>query len=250
MSDRFDEIGYTLEEEDAWWAELVKVGLKPGANEKKIRHEIVTTVVDLKEGPVPPGTVLYVGTMQGTLEGIEKAFRAAAKLYDPSDDALKMHLDDQMPTTEENRTACETQQGEEWTGLAHERTVTTEFSTRTVTDAADQRPYAFGHLLDVALTAVRRAKNRPVNRMITDTQTKGRPKNRTIRLAVWKLLDIFERETGIEPVVSANSYAEDGITGNACAFLVTALAPANLVERTVLGSNILAAYREWIDERR
>lgn len=256
MSDRFNEIGYTLEEEDACWAELVKVGLKPGANEKKIRFEFVTTVVDLTEGPVRPGTVLYVSTMQGTLEGIEKAFRAAAKLYDPSDEALKMHLDDQMPTTEENQTACETQPGEEWTGLAHERTVTTAFSTSTVTDAADQRPYAFGHLLDVALTAVRRAKNRPVNRMITDTQKMGAPKNRAIRLAVWKLLEIFERETGVRPTVQAKQkskvedasteeYAKVIYTGTFLPFAVACLSPANLVPPQSLNSAILAAYTEW-----
>jgi hypothetical protein len=254
MSDRFDEIGYALEEEDACWAALVQVGLKPGANEKKIRFEFVTTVVDLTEGPVRPGTVLYVGPMQGTLEGIEKAFRAAAKLYDPSDDALKMHLDDQMPERTTGGTAYTPQSDGEWADLAHAQTTTkmscAEDPTDESTVAADQRPYAFGRLLDVALAAVQRAKNRPVNRMITDMQKMGAPKNRTIRLAVWKLLEIFERETGIKPVVSANSYADDGITGNACAFLVTALAPANLVERTVLGSNILAAYREWIDARR
>ncbi len=256
MSDRFNEIGFTLQEEDACWAALNAAGLKPGANEKKIRFEIVTCIVDLTEGPVRPGTVLYVGTMQNTLEGIEKAFKAAAKLYDPSDEALKMHLDDQMPTTEESRTECETQQGDEWTGLAHERTVTTEFSTSTVMDAADQRPYAFGRLLDVALTAVRHAKNRPVNPMITDTQKMGRAKHRAIRLAVWKLLEIFERETGIEPTVHRNprskvgdagthKYAEVIYGGTFLPFAVACLSPANLVPPQSLNSAILSAYTEW-----
>lgn len=261
MSDRFNEIGFTLQEEDACWAALVKVGLKPGANEKKIRFEIVTCIVDLTEGPVPPGTVLYKGTMQSTLEGIEKALKAAAKLYDPSDEALKMHLDDQMPTMEAHQTDYEGQQEGAWTGaLVHERTDTKiSFSaepTNEHTVAADQRPYAFGRLLDVALTAVRHAKNRPVNRMITDTQKMGAPKNRAIRLAVWKLLEIFERETGVRPTVqvkqaskvedaSTEEYAKVIYTGTFLPFAVACLSPANLVPPQSLNSAILAAYTEW-----
>lgn len=261
MSTNFNDIGFTPQEEDACWAALKAVGLAPGANEHKTRFEIVTCIVDLTEGPVPPGTVLYKGTMQSTLEGIEKALKAAAKLYDPSDEALKMHLDDQMPTMEAHQTDYEGQQEGEWTGaLVHERTDTKiSFSaepTNEHTVAADLRPYAFGRLLDVALTAVRHAKNRPVNRMITDMQEKGTPKNRAIRLAVWKLLEIFERETGIRPTVHKNQpskvgdagthkYAEVSYSGTFYPFAVACLSPANLVPPESLNSAILAAYTEW-----
>lgn len=261
MSDRFNEIGFTPQEEDACWEALKQVGLKPGVNEKKIRFEIVTTVVDLTDGPLPPGTVLYVGTMQGTLKNIEKALKRAAKIYDSSDEALQMHLEDQMPTVEENRTDYEGQQEGAWTGaLAHERTDTKiSFSaepTNEHTIAADQRPYAFGRLLDVALTAVRHAKNRPVNPMITDMQKQGTPRNRAIRLAVWKLLEIFERETGIRPTVYKNQpskvgdagthkYAEVIYTGTFLPFAVACLSPTNLVPPESLNSAILAAYTEW-----
>lgn len=81
-------------------------------------------------------------------------------------------------------------------------------------------------------------------------QEQGRPRHQAIQPAVWKLLELFERDTGTHPIVSADSSAEEGITGNACEYLLKALAPANLVERKVLGSTILAAYREWIDKRR
>lgn len=132
MSNRFNEIGFTLEEEDACWAELVKVGLKPGANEKKIRHEIVTCIVDL-------------------------------------------------------------------------------------TDAVHEE---------------------------------GFPRHRAVTSALWKLIEIFERETGMAPIVSADSQTKDGITGNFCEFAILALAPTNLVERKALGSTILAVYKEWIGEGR
>jgi hypothetical protein len=132
MSDRFNEIGFTLQEEDACWAALKAMGLAPRVHEDKTRFEIVTTVVDLH-------------------------------------------------------------------------------------DAA---------------------------------QAAGSPGHEAIRPAVWKLLALFERDTRSHPIVSADSSAEDGLTGNACAFLIACLSPANLVEREALGSNILAAYRAWIDERR
>jgi hypothetical protein len=260
MSHNFNEIGFTLQEEDACWDALKAVGLKPGANEKKIRFEIVTTVVDLTEGPVPPGTVLYVGPMQSTLEGIEKALKAAAKLYDPSDEALKMHIDDQMPERTAGVTAYMLHPDGEWADLAHEETTTmmsfADAPTDESTVAADQRPYAFGRLLDVALAAVRHAKNRPVNRMITDTQKMGAPKNRAIRLAVWKLLELFERETGVRPTVQAKQaskvqdasteeYAKVLYTGTFLPFAVACLSPANLVPPQSLNSAILAAYTEW-----
>jgi hypothetical protein len=235
MGDTFDEIGFTMEQEDAFWEALRKWGLLPGVNEKKTRFEIVTLIVDAKEGPVPAGTVLYEGTLQHTLKDMEKDLTAVATIYDSSDEALQMHLDDQIPASAEKSTFYEAQD-EEWSGLMVHKETNSKMS--------------FGHLLDVALTAVRQAQTQPVNPMIIDVQKKGRPKNRAIRLVVWKLLEIFERDTGIQPKVNAYQYSEDGITGNFCEFAILALAPANLVERKVLGSNILAAYREWIDQRR
>lgn len=132
MSDTFNETGYTEQEEDAFMAELKKVGLKPGVNEKQTRFEIVTTVVDLHDS----------------------------------------------------------------------------------------------------------------------VKEEGCPPHRAFKLAMWKLLEIFERDTGILPIVSANSDAPNGIIGNACEYLLKALAPANMFERTMLGFNIFEVHREWIDKRR
>ncbi|MBX3305643.1 MAG: hypothetical protein KF751_06250 [Nitrospira sp.] len=261
MGHNFNEIGFTQQEEDTFWEELKKVGLLPGVNEKKTRFEIVTTVVDLTEGPVPAVAVVYEGTMQGALEDMEKSLTAVAKIYDSSNEALQMHLEDQMPTMEEQQTDYEGPQEGEWTGaLRHEQTDTKlSFSTESVSipmDGADQRPYAFGRLLDVALAAVRYAKNRPVNPMVARVQKTGAPMDRAFKLAVWKLLEIFERDTGVPPTVHKNQsrkvrdagtdkYTRVIFGGNFLPFAVACLSPANLILQRPLNSSIWAAYTEW-----
>lgn len=258
MSDRFNDIGFTPQEEDACWDALTQVGLLPGVNEKKTRFEIVTTVVDLAEGPVPAAAVVYAGTMQGALEDIEKALKRAAKIYDSSNEALQMHLEDQMPARAEGGTAYTPQPSGEWTDLAHEQTVTkiSFADDSSSTDPADQRPYAFGRLLDVALAAVRQAQTRPINPMIARVQKTGAPMERAFKLAVWKLLEIFERDTGVQPTVHKNQDSKvdnvgfDKYTnliygGTFLPFAVTCLSPANLMPPESLNSSILAAYTEW-----
>ena len=51
MSDTFNETGFTEQEEEAMFAALEAVGLKPEANRKYILFEIVTYLVDLHDNP-------------------------------------------------------------------------------------------------------------------------------------------------------------------------------------------------------
>lgn len=179
-----------------------KGGAQTRRERKKTRFEIVTCVVDLAEGLARSRTV-YEGTKQDALKDMLKALKAAAKIYDSSGEALQMHLEDQMPESAEKSTSYESQTGEEWAGLVHERTATKiSFSENAPTD--DQRPYAFGRLLDVALAAVQQAKERPINPMIAHLQKMGAPMDRAFKLAVWKLLEIFERDMGVRPTVHVN----------------------------------------------
>ena len=209
MSDTFDEIGYTMEQEDACWEALKKWGLLPGVNEKKTRFEIVTTVVDLREN-----LVVQARAVKHRLKAMRDGLHTFMKAYAQDDvvgEALKLHLDKEglPPTPEDNL-------------------------------------YIPERYVARLLSAVRQAQTQPMHLMIAFEQTKGLAFRRT----VWKLLEIFEQDTGVRPTVSADSTTEDGITGNASAFLIACLAPANLVDRKVLGSTILATYKEWIDARR
>lgn len=258
MSDRFNDIGFTPQEEDACWAALTAVGLLPGVNEHKTRFEIVTTVVDLAEGLARPKPVLYAGTAQHALKDIEKALKRAAATYDSSDEALQMHLEDQMPTMETRQTDYEGQQEGEWTdALRHARSTEFIFDSKSMPmDAADQRPYAFGRLLDVALTAVQQARARPINPMVAHVQKTGAPMDRAFKFAVWKLLEIFLRDTGVQPTVHVNEsrkvrdagtdkYTTVIYGGTFLPFAVACLSPANLVLQRPLNAAILAAYTEW-----
>lgn len=239
MSDRFNEIGFTPEEEDACWTALTAVGLKPGANEKKIRFEIVTYLVDLHDN-----LVLSAGEIRRRLEAMQAGLETFLQAYaqdDTMSEALKLHLADHwlLPP---NCAECARREQQEWEGLVSAPTQIEGpgFKRRDMDRQPDENRYLPERYVAELLAGVQQARTQE----IPTSRRYG-----VFKLAAWKLLEIFERDTGIYPKVNPYSYNEDGISGNACEFLIACLAPTNLVRRKVLGSNILRAYRDWEDVR-
>ena len=106
--------------------------------------------------------------------------------------------------------------------------------------------YSFKKLTD-AMTVVKQAivwtATRPSPHI--SAQRPGAPKNVVMRRAVSTLLRIFEMATGIPPKVYASHHHDAGYAGNFYPFAVACLGPVRLVPAKTLGSNILAAYKEW-----
>ncbi|MBS0165518.1 MAG: hypothetical protein JSR29_05535 [Nitrospira sp.] len=240
MSNRFNEIGFTLQEENTFWEELKKVGLLPGVNEKKTRFEIVTYLVDLHDN-----LVLSSGEIQRRLEAMQDGLETFLQAYaqeDTMSEALKLHLADHwlLPP---NCAECARREQQAWEELVSASTPVEGpgFKRRDMDRQPDENRYLPERYVAELLAGVQQARMQkiPTSRRYA-----------VFKLAMWKLLEIFERDTGIYPKVHSNEYREDGISGNACEFLIACLTPTNLVKRKVLGSNIYRAYKEWHNERR
>jgi hypothetical protein len=81
-------------------------------------------------------------------------------------------------------------------------------------------------------------------------QTTGAPKNHAIRDAVRALWVIFDGATGLPPKAYASQHHKERYAGDFYTFAAAALGPAHLVKKKVLGSNIVAAtkeFRRWLD---
>lgn len=290
MSDTFNEIGFTEQQEAAILAALEAVGLKPGANRERILFEIVTYLVDLHDNPL----VVNVSVVEKRLKTMRRGLEAFLHAYtqdDAESEVLKLHLYDQkmIPTscaecdrrkldecealrTEEiqfqasdpARVQAREQEQKEWMkrreeqkALEAEHPEVKDLRLSESDPQPDENPYTPERYVASLLAAVRKAQTHSIHPMIAIVEKSS---NRLLNLAVWRLLEIFERETDVRPTVHKNQprkvrdagtekNAEVIYGGTFLPFAVACLSPVNFVPRKSLNSAILTAYEEWNQKR-
>lgn len=95
---------------------------------------------------------------------------------------------------------------------------------------------------DVAKIMSRNTARRRPNGLF---QVTGAPKDHAFRYAVRCLWAIYDEATGKPPKMYSTAHVKGGFAGGFYKFAAAALGPARLVDKKVLGSNILTAYKEF-----
>lgn len=236
-----EEFDYTPEQVEAIHQALLKAGLKADVDWSKIRFDISCLVWDVYEGYSHPDQVMYQGSIKRRLQPLKTRLKAAQT-------ALKTGTGRKTAETElkaAQRIYCELSQRYQW----H---ISEQFVPRNYHIFSSNIDELL-RCLPTLLHAVQQAQNQPPHEMTANLQHDGTPKNHGIRLIVEELLRIFQRVTGNEPILYASSITHDGskyqCKGNCHAFLVACVAPTKLVARRYLDSTLLAAHRDWRDEK-
>ena len=209
-----DEFDYTDKQLEAIHQALRKEGLKPEAKWSRIISDIICLVSDVYGGYSQPDQVMYPGRIKRSLQPLKTNLEAALQTFNGLSQRYQRHINDQFVPLDDGK---------------------------------------IRRCLHEILSAVQQAQERPPHEMTANLQYSGSPKNHGIRLIVEELLLIFQRVTGNEPILYASSITHDNskyrCKGNCYAFLVACVAPTKLVARRYLGSTLLAAYRDLMNEK-
>lgn len=217
--------GYTEQEENAIY-QTVKPLLKADANWRGILFQISTMIVDICEGHSHADSFMYMADVeQRYLALIEAYEQLGERLQWDLDDALGCRLPDMVKVrlsalggnTTDNQGTTE---WDDWAALVEKET---------------------GQHIDLPVVCAPQAQ--ALRHFYV--QKGGRSKNHVMRLLIRDLLDIFERATGIEPIIYASpNDDEQRFAGNFYPFAVACLAPVFPETASQLGSPIRRAYRE------